>query len=105
MRLAAVALTLLSALEVESKQSKVTLCFALDPGCEWRIVFKAVEGNGRDVYSDFITPGYLNAHVHGVKQLSSTAPFRDSLTLERWDHLEVDQVFQADSLAVLHSVF
>ncbi|XP_064597573.1 uncharacterized protein LOC135464028 [Liolophura sinensis] len=60
--------------------------------CEWKRVFKAVQGNGRHVYRDFLTGGAINAEDPRAKDISSSLPFRDADILDNWCKLNIRKV-------------
>lgn len=60
--------------------------------CEWKRVFKAVQGNGRHVYRDFLTGGAINADVPQAKDIGSSLPFRDAEILDNWHKLNIQEV-------------
>lgn len=61
-------------------------------GCHWKVVFKAVAGNHRDVLADYNNVGSINLMSPHAKELASPLVYRDGKVLDMWDHLIISKV-------------
>lgn len=62
------------------------------PGCEWKMVFKAVKGNSRHVYDDWMNSGSMNLRSAEAMEVSSSMPYRDGDIIDKWNQRFIKRV-------------
>lgn len=68
------------------------------------MVFKAVQGNGRNVYDDWTRSGGINEGVESAKDILSELPYKDGSVIDNWNKLYVKRVRYANIFFFIHVI-
>lgn len=63
-----------------------------EPSCEWKMVFKAVQGSQRSVHEDWFAVGGINDDIEPAQGLLSDLTYRNGEILDDWNFEQIKRV-------------